>query len=60
MGTVDEIGQAAAFLASPLADYITGTSLWVDGGQALAGSAFFNDNGATFLAQAPDRGRSPP
>jgi NAD(P)-dependent dehydrogenase (short-subunit alcohol dehydrogenase family) len=60
MGTVDEIGQAAAFLASPLADYITGTSLWVDGGQGLAGSAFFNDNGATFLAQAPDRGRPPP
>jgi NAD(P)-dependent dehydrogenase (short-subunit alcohol dehydrogenase family) len=60
MGTVDEIGQAAAFLASPLAAYITGTSLWVDGGQALAGSAFFNENGAAFLAQAPDGGRSPP
>jgi NAD(P)-dependent dehydrogenase (short-subunit alcohol dehydrogenase family) len=60
MGTVSEIGQAAAFLASPLAAYITGTSLWVDGGQALAGSAFFNDNGAAFLAQAPDGGRSPP
>jgi NAD(P)-dependent dehydrogenase (short-subunit alcohol dehydrogenase family) len=59
MGTVNEIGQAAAFLASPLADYITGTSLWVDGGQALAGSAFFNDNGAAFLAQAPDKGRPP-
>jgi NAD(P)-dependent dehydrogenase (short-subunit alcohol dehydrogenase family) len=59
MGTVNEIGQAAAFLASPLADYITGTSLWVDGGQALAGSAFFNDNGAAFLAQAPNKGRPP-
>jgi len=29
------------FLTSPLASYITGTSLWVDGGQALPGSAVF-------------------
>jgi len=50
MGTVEEIGHAAAFLASPLAAYITGTALWVDGGQALGGSAFFNANGAAFLA----------
>jgi NAD(P)-dependent dehydrogenase (short-subunit alcohol dehydrogenase family) len=52
IGTASEIGQAAAFLASPLAAYITGTSLWVDGGQALSGSGFFNDAGAAFLAQA--------
>ena len=50
MGMTQEIGQAAAFLASPLAAYITGTSLWVDGGQALSGSGFFNANGAAFLA----------
>jgi NAD(P)-dependent dehydrogenase (short-subunit alcohol dehydrogenase family) len=50
MGTVAEIGHAAAFLASPLATYITGTALWVDGGQALSGSAFFNANGAAFLS----------
>ena len=37
-GTVDEIGHAAAFLASPLANYITGTQLMVDGGQNLGGS----------------------
>lgn len=37
-GTVDDIGQAAVFLASPLAAYITGTVLVCDGGQNLAGS----------------------
>jgi NAD(P)-dependent dehydrogenase (short-subunit alcohol dehydrogenase family) len=52
MGTIQEIGQAAAFLSSPLAAYITGTSLWVDGGQALAGSGFFNGNSAAFLASS--------
>jgi NAD(P)-dependent dehydrogenase (short-subunit alcohol dehydrogenase family) len=52
MGITQEIGDAAAFLASPLAAYITGTSLWVDGGQALSGSGFFNANSAAFLANA--------
>ncbi len=42
-GTVDDIAQAAAFLASPLAAYVTGTVLVVDGGQNLAGSAAFAD-----------------
>jgi len=41
-GTVDDIGQAAVFLASPLASYITGTVLLVDGGSALVGSALWN------------------
>lgn len=41
-GTVDEIGQAAVFLASPLAAYITGTVLSVDGGQNLPGSGMFS------------------
>jgi NAD(P)-dependent dehydrogenase (short-subunit alcohol dehydrogenase family) len=50
MGMTEEIGHAAAFLSSPLAAYVTGTSLWVDGGQALSGSGFFNANSAAFLA----------
>lgn len=41
-GTVDDIGQAAVFLASPLASYITGTVLRVDGGASLVGSALWN------------------
>lgn len=41
-GTVDDIGQAAVFLASPLAAYITGTVLLVDGGSSLVGSALWN------------------
>jgi glucose 1-dehydrogenase len=35
LGTADDIGLAAAFLCSADADYITGTSLLVDGGLAL-------------------------
>ena len=42
MGTVDEMGQVAVFLASPLASYISGTVLVADGGQNLSGSALFN------------------
>jgi NAD(P)-dependent dehydrogenase (short-subunit alcohol dehydrogenase family) len=42
MGTVDDIGQAAAFLASPLAAYVTGCVVVCDGGANLAGSAPFN------------------
>jgi NAD(P)-dependent dehydrogenase (short-subunit alcohol dehydrogenase family) len=40
-GTVEDIGQAAVFLASPLASYVTGTVLVVDGGQNLPGSGVF-------------------
>ncbi len=42
MGTVDDIGEMAAFLASPLASYVTGCVLVCDGGQNLAGSTPFN------------------
>ncbi|MBS0442386.1 MAG: SDR family oxidoreductase [Proteobacteria bacterium] len=52
MGTVDDIGQAAVFLASPLASYITGCVLVCDGGQNLAGSAPFNTGAAQMLAAA--------
>jgi len=42
MGSVDDIGQTAVFLASPLASYITGSVIVCDGGQNLAGSGLFN------------------
>jgi len=40
-GTVEDIGKAAVFLASPRASYVTGTLLVVDGGQNLPGSGAF-------------------
>ncbi|TAK99491.1 MAG: SDR family oxidoreductase [Rhodospirillaceae bacterium] len=33
IGRVEDIGNAVAFLASPLSDFITGTNIRVDGGQ---------------------------
>jgi NAD(P)-dependent dehydrogenase (short-subunit alcohol dehydrogenase family) len=51
-GSVDDIGQAAVFLASPLAQYVTGTVLAVDGGLSLIGSALWNQ-----AVQAVPRGR---
>jgi len=50
-GHVDEIGQAAVFLASPLASYITGTVLSVDGGSNLVGSALWNEVTAQLVAR---------
>lgn len=47
-GTVDEMGQVACFLASPLASYVTGTVLVADGGQNLPGSGMW----AFLLSQA--------
>lgn len=38
LGTPDDIGNAAVFLASDDADYVTGTSLVVDGGFCLRGA----------------------
>ncbi len=40
-GTVEDVGQAAVFLASPLASFVTGTLLVVDGGQNLPGSGLY-------------------
>jgi NAD(P)-dependent dehydrogenase (short-subunit alcohol dehydrogenase family) len=40
-GTIAEISDAVLFLVSPMAGFITGTTLVVDGGQSLIGSARF-------------------
>lgn len=52
MGTVEDIAQAALFLCSPMANWITGVVLNVDGGSGLAGSGSFNVNAARLLAEA--------
>ena len=49
LGTVDDIGQLAVFLASPLASFVTGTLVVADGGQNLPGSALFNMGAAQML-----------
>ena len=55
MGTVDDIGQTAVFLASPLASYITGCVVICDGGSNLAGSGRFNAGAEQLLkAQAKE------
>ncbi|MBL7961895.1 SDR family oxidoreductase, partial [bacterium] len=35
MGEVEDVAAAVAFLSSDEADYITGTTLYVDGGMCL-------------------------
>ena len=42
MGQIEDIGAVAAFLATPLASYISGARIVVDGGQNLTGSYLFN------------------
>ncbi len=39
MGSPEEVGQAAAFLVSPAADFITGICLAQDGGEHLTGAS---------------------
>jgi len=43
IGQPEEVGNLAAFLASDLADYISGTSIFIDGGMTSLES--FEDNG---------------
>jgi NAD(P)-dependent dehydrogenase (short-subunit alcohol dehydrogenase family) len=49
MGSVDDIGQTAVFLASPLASYISGCVVVCDGGANLGGSARFNAGAEALL-----------
>lgn len=40
LGTVDDVAWLTLFLASPMAAYMTGETIYVDGGQKLWGSIF--------------------
>lgn len=55
LGTVDDIGQVAVFLASPLASYVSGTVVVADGGQNLSGSALFNMGAEQMLKAMPKK-----
>jgi NAD(P)-dependent dehydrogenase (short-subunit alcohol dehydrogenase family) len=54
-GTIDDIGQAAVFLASPLASYISGCVVVCDGGSNLVGSRRFNTTAEKILQQIAGR-----
>ncbi len=55
LGTIEDVGQAAAFLCSPAADYITGAVLLVDGGYSLRYAALQSSS----LQAAADDSRGP-
>ena len=47
-GEAEEVASVAAFLASPLASYVTGADLYVDGGQMAAKFGVWSDEIAVF------------
>jgi NAD(P)-dependent dehydrogenase (short-subunit alcohol dehydrogenase family) len=47
-GRPEEVAEAIAFLASPAASYITGSTLFVDGGQMAAKFGTWNENSDHF------------
>ncbi len=49
-GEPEEVARAIVFLASPLASFITGADLFIDGGQMAAKFGVWNDDIGTFNA----------
>jgi NAD(P)-dependent dehydrogenase (short-subunit alcohol dehydrogenase family) len=55
-GTPDDIAHAALFLGSPLASYLTGAVIAVDGGWSLGGfGTVMAELAATLAAQSPSK-----
>lgn len=50
LGQMQDVGQLAAFLASPAGSFVSGAMISCDGGQALAGSAPMNATISRLLA----------
>lgn len=49
MGTVEDIGATACYLASPLASYVTGSIMMADGGMNLPGSGQWTETLASMM-----------
>lgn len=49
MGTVEDIGATACYLASPLASYVTGSIVMADGGMSLPGSGQWTETLASMM-----------
>ncbi|WP_245676990.1 SDR family NAD(P)-dependent oxidoreductase [Nocardia acidivorans] len=52
LGRPDDIASVVSFFASPAAGYVTGQTLFVDGGWTINGSAFIADAVQGFLVRA--------
>jgi enoyl-[acyl-carrier protein] reductase III len=54
MGTVQEVADCVLFLLAPESEYVTGTTLVVDGGLTVAGPPYEADMGAAPAAPDPE------